>query len=82
LQRPDEFVRLAASVNTKTAIISVMDLTSEAIPKLTEAFKAVPGVESIDYSLERSVAVVEFDPKQSKLDDLLRAVLKAGYKLV
>jgi len=69
-------------VNTKTAIISVMDLTSEAIPKLTEAFKAVPGVESIDYSLERSVAVVEFDPKQSKLDDLLRAVLKAGYKLV
>lgn len=82
MQRPDEFVRLAASVNTKTAIISVMDLTSEAIPKLTEAFKAVPGVESIDYSLERSVAVVEFDPKQSKLDDLLRAVLKAGYKLV
>jgi len=82
LQRPDEFVRLAASVNTKTAIISVMDLTSEAIPKLTEAFKAVPGVESIDYSLERSVAVVEFDPKQSKLDDLLRVKPLIPYKLV
>ena len=66
----------------KTAIISVMDLTSEAIPKLTAAFKAVPGVGSIDYSLERSVAVVEFDPQQSKLDDLLRAVLNAGYKLL
>lgn len=69
-------------MRTKTAIISVMDLTSEAMPKLTEAFKAVPGVGSIDYSLERSVAVVEFDPQQAKLDDLLRAVLKAGYKVM
>ncbi|MBI3000606.1 MAG: heavy-metal-associated domain-containing protein [Deltaproteobacteria bacterium] len=69
-------------METKTAIISVMDLTSEAIPKLTEAFKAVPGVQSVDFSLERSVAVVEFDIQQSKLDDLLRAVLKAGYRVL
>lgn len=69
-------------METKTAIISVMDLTPEAVPKLTAAFQAVPGVGSIDYSLERSVAVVEFDPQQSKLDDLLRAVLRAGYKVL
>jgi len=32
--------------------------------------------------LERIVAVVEFDLLQSKVDDLLRAVLKAGYKVL
>ncbi|MGH7774879.1 MAG: heavy-metal-associated domain-containing protein [Candidatus Binatia bacterium] len=68
-------------MRTKTAIISIQDLTSEALPSLREALKAVPGVESVDFSLERSVAVVEFDPKQSNVDNLLHAVLKAGYKL-
>ena len=68
-------------MRTKTAIISIQDLTTEAIPTLSQAFKAVPGVQSVDFSLERSVAVVEFDPKQSNIDNLLRAVLKAGYKV-
>ena len=69
-------------MRTKTAIISITELTSEAIPTLREVLKAVPGVESVDFSLERSVAAVEFDPKKSNVDDLLRAVLKAGYKVV
>ena len=69
-------------MGTKTAIISIQDLTSEAIPTLSQALKAIPGVESVDFSLERSVAVVEFDQKQSNLDDLMRAVLKAGYKVM
>lgn len=68
-------------MRTKTAIISIQELTSEAIPLLSAALRALPGVESVDFSLERSVAVIEFDQKQSNLDDLLRAVLKAGYKL-
>ena len=68
-------------MRTKTAIISIQDLTTEAIPKISQALKAVPGVESVDFSLERSVAVVEFDSKQSNIDNLLRAVLKAGYKV-
>lgn len=68
-------------MRTKTAIVSIQDLTAEAFPTLSQALKDVPGVQSIDFNLERSVAVVEFDPTQSKLDDLLRAVLKAGYKL-
>ncbi len=68
-------------MRTKTAIISIQDLTTEAIPTLSQAFKAVPGVQSVDFSLERSVAVVEFDSKQSNIDNLLRAVLKAGYKV-
>jgi copper chaperone CopZ len=69
-------------MKTSTAVISIQDLTSEALPTLRQALKAVPGVQSVDFSLERSVAVVEFDVTQSKVDDLLRAVLKAGYKVI
>jgi len=65
-----------------TAIISIQDLSSEALPTLTQALKAVPGVESVDFSLERSVAVIEFDKEQSSVDDLLRAVLKAGFRVM
>lgn len=68
-------------MRTKTAIISIEDLTSEAIPTLNQTLKAVPGVESVDFNLESKVAVVEFDPGQSNVDNLLRAVLKAGYKV-
>lgn len=68
-------------MRTQTAIISIQDLTSEAIPTLTQVLNAVPGVQSVDFSLERGVAVVEFDRQQSIVDDLLRAVLKAGYKV-
>lgn len=68
-------------MKTCTAVISIQDLTSEAVPTLSQALKAVPGVYSVDFSLERSVAVVEFDVQQSKVDDLLRAVLKTGYQL-
>jgi len=68
-------------MKTKTAIISIEDLTSEAIPKLNDALNGVSGVESVDFSLERKVAVVEFDPKKSNVDGLLRAILKTGYKV-
>jgi copper chaperone CopZ len=68
-------------MKTCTAVISIQDLKAEAIPTLRQALKDVPGVQSVDFSLERSVAVVEFDLKQSNVDTLLRAVLKAGYKL-
>ena len=69
-------------MKTTTAIISIQDLSSEAIPTVSRALKAVPGVESVDFSLERSVAVVEFDKQQSSVDDLLRAVLRAGFKVM
>ena len=68
-------------MKTQTAIISIKDLTAEAVPALKQALNAVPGVASVDFSLERSVAVVEFDGDHSKIDDLLRAVLKAGYQV-
>jgi copper chaperone CopZ len=68
-------------MKTRTAVISIKDLNAEAIPKLKQAFTAVPGVQSVDFSLERSVAVVEFEGANSTVDELLRAALKAGYQV-
>ena len=69
-------------MHTKTAIISVENLKSDDLPKLRETLQAVLGVENVEFSLERSVAVIEFDPQQSHIDDFLRAVLKAGFKVL
>jgi copper chaperone CopZ len=69
-------------METKTAIISIADLNSETLPVLREALSAVAGVATVDFSVERSVAVLEFDPSQSHIDDFLRAVLKAGFKVL
>jgi copper chaperone CopZ len=52
------------------------------LPALRHVLGALPGVQSLDFSLERKVAVIEFDPTQSHIDDFLRAVLKAGYKVL
>jgi copper chaperone CopZ len=69
-------------MGTKSAIISVENLKADDLPKLRETLQAVAGVESVDFSLERSVAVIEFDPQQSHIDDFLRALLKAGFKVL
>jgi copper chaperone CopZ len=68
-------------MRTRTAIISIKDLKAEAIPALKAAFETVPGVKGVDFGLERSVAVVEFDGEHSTVDDLLRAALKAGFQV-
>jgi copper chaperone CopZ len=69
-------------MSTKTAILSIANLKAEDLAKLREALQALPGVEKVDFSLERSVAVVEFDPSQSHIDDFLRAALKAGFQVL
>lgn len=69
------------SMETKTAIISIDDLKSDDLPALCQALGTLPGVQSLDFSLQRKVAVIDFDPKQSNLDDFLRAVLKAGFRV-
>ena len=68
-------------METKTAIISIDDLKSDDLPPLRQALETLPGVQRLDFSVERKVAVIDFDPKQSHLDDFLRAVLKAGFKV-
>jgi copper chaperone CopZ len=69
-------------MKTKTAILSIANLSSDDLPVLREAFQTLPGVEKIDFSLERSVAVLDFDPNQSHIDDFLRAALKAGFQVL
>ena len=69
-------------MSTKTAILSIANLKAEDLPALRTALQALPGVEKIDFSLERSVAVLDFDPSQSHIDDFLRAVLKAGFQVL
>lgn len=69
-------------METKTAVISIDDLKAEDTARLRETLARLPGVQSVDFSLERNVAVIEFDPIQSHIDDFLRAVLKAGFKVL
>jgi len=77
-----KFTNKQGMMRTKTAILSIADLKAEDLPVLREAFRALPGVEKIDFSLERSVAVLDFDPSQSHIDDFLRAALKAGFQIL
>lgn len=69
-------------MQTKTAILSVENLTADAIRRLSEAFERTSGVKSVDFSEERSVAVIEFDPDHSNVDALMRVVLANGCKLL
>lgn len=69
-------------MGTKTAIISIADLKSADVPVLKQALQSLAGIDTIEFSLERGVAVIEFDPAQSHIDDFLRAILKAGFKVL
>ena len=69
-------------MNTKTAIISIEDLTEAAVTSLTGAFESAPGVTEVDFSVERKVAVIEFDPEVTSVDALMRVVLAGGYKVL
>jgi len=69
-------------MRTKTAILSIANLKADDLPVLRQAFQALPGVAKIDFSIERSVAVLDFDPSQSHIDDFLRAALKAGFQVL
>jgi mercuric ion binding protein len=46
---------------------------------ITDALKAVKGVESVDIDLEKKVASVRYDPKFATLPQLEKAIANAGY---
>ena len=69
-------------MTTKTAILSIDGLKEEDCAAISTALRAVPGVGDVSFSVERSVAVLDFDPSQSHIDDFLRAVLRAGFKVL
>jgi copper chaperone CopZ len=82
LQRKTPFGTVKILMETKTAIVSIDQLDANNVPQLRKTLEALPGVMSVDFGLERSVAVIEFDPQQSHIDDFLRAILKAGFKVL
>jgi copper chaperone len=43
------------------------------------ALKRVPGVNSVEVSLEKAEAAVDFDENKAALKDLKAAVVKAGF---
>lgn len=69
-------------MRTKTAIISIGNLKSDDLPVLRQVLEALSGVATVDFNIERSVAVLDFDPDQSHVDDFLRAILAAGFKVL
>ena len=69
-------------MNTKTAILSIDDLTPDTAAELSKTLREVAGVTEVDFSLERKVVVVEFDPEAASVDGLTRVVLSNGYKVL
>jgi len=69
-------------MKTKTAILSIENLTEDGISELSATLQELSGVDQIDFSLERQVAVIEFDPEATTVENLIRSVLLKGYKVV
>jgi copper chaperone CopZ len=65
-------------MKTKTAIISIDNLKAEDLQVLKQALQSVPGVDTVDFNLERSVAVVDFDPSLSHIDDFFACGTQGG----
>ena len=69
-------------MKTKTAILSIENLTVEGTSDLSPMLKSLLGVAEVEFSVERQVAVIEFDPASITVEDLIRSVLLKGYKVV
>jgi copper chaperone len=50
------------------------------VASVTRVLKALPGVDSVDVSLEQHLASVRFDPARTDPDGLRRAIEAAGYQ--
>lgn len=69
-------------MNTKTAILSIDDMTPGTAAELSKTLRDAAGVTEVDFSLERKVVVVEFDPETTSVEGLTRVVLSNGYKVL
>lgn len=69
-------------MKTKTAILSIDNLTDAGIADLSTTLQELSGVEQVEFSAERQVAVIEFDSASITVEDLIRSVLLKGYKVV
>jgi copper chaperone len=65
----------------ETANLRIEGMTCEGCVKsVTRTLQAVPGVQSVEVSLEEERAKVIYDPKKAAPADLRRAVERAGYE--
>ena len=65
----------------EAAVIKVSGMTCQGcVRSVTRVLQAVPGVVSVEVSLEQGEAKVGFDPAQADLARLRRAVEDAGFE--
>lgn len=63
------------------ATIRVEGMTCNGcVASVTRVLKALPGVGSVDVSLERHEAQVQFDPTRTDPEQLRTAISAAGYQ--
>jgi copper chaperone len=64
-----------------TADIKIEGMTCEGCVKsVTRTLQGVPGVETVEVSLGQGKAEVTYDPAQTGVAELKRAVERAGYE--
>ncbi len=68
-----------SNLQTVTVQVEGMDCVSCEMP-IKAALERVPGVRSSDVSYKRGDARVEFDPKQTSVEQIKRAISSTGYK--
>lgn len=68
-------------MSMEAAVIKVSGMTCQGcVRSVTRVLQAVPGVASVEVSLEQGEAKVGFDPAQADLARLRRAVEDAGFE--
>ena len=50
------------------------------VKSVTGVLSKLPGVESVEVSLEKAQAVVEFDPALSDKTQMIKAIVDAGFE--
>ncbi|MCA1593366.1 MAG: cation transporter [Acidobacteria bacterium] len=68
-----------ASLETITVEVENMDCTSCEVP-IRAALEKTPGVRAADVSYQRGVARVSYDPRQTDINQIKRAISSTGYK--
>ena len=75
------FSALSAYAVTKTATIHVKGMhCKNCSASVTKALKAVDGVQKVDVSFEKGVAVVEYDDQKVSEDRLREVINSTGFK--
>ncbi len=71
---------VAATAHIQTATFAVANMTCATCPiTVKTAMKGVPGVQSVNVSLERKTAVVLFDPSRAKPAAIAAASTAVGF---